>query len=278
MKEKMVNFTHNRKIQTLVFIIFWSILLSCVTLIYPLTADALMVEAVPNPRQMNEGWVTDMADILDYKTEIILNNLITQLEVKNGAEIAIVTVTDTKPFLTPKQFTTQLFNYWGIGKKGENNGVLFLISLGDRRVEIETGSGIDTLLSQTYIKDIIDNKIRPQFKQKNYNQGILEGTKALIVELDRQLLLNQDTRDVSKKELSSFRKNVNLCIVILTMITVHGLVIILVEKYKKKRQNSLRFLLGDQANTPGYGHSYSGGTGGSFGGGESSGGGAGGSW
>jgi uncharacterized membrane protein YgcG len=48
----------------------------------------------------------------------------------------VVTVDDTAPAFSPKAFTTELFNYWGISKKGQDNGVLFLIPLGDRRVEI----------------------------------------------------------------------------------------------------------------------------------------------
>jgi uncharacterized protein len=96
------------------------------------------VKDVPNPRQINGTWVTDMAGMLDEPTESQLNSLISQLERKNGTEIAVVTVPETTPAESPKEFTTQLFNYWKIGKKGKDNGVLFLISKSDRRVEIET--------------------------------------------------------------------------------------------------------------------------------------------
>ncbi|NLC57662.1 MAG: hypothetical protein GX774_12555, partial [Armatimonadetes bacterium] len=42
----------------------------------------------------------------------------------------------------PKQFATALFNRWGIGKKGKDNGVLVLLVMEARRVEVETGYGI----------------------------------------------------------------------------------------------------------------------------------------
>ncbi|MGK7962530.1 TPM domain-containing protein [Crocosphaera sp.] len=159
--------------------------------ISPLKAQALTVEDVPNSREMNGGWVTDMANILDQHTERELNHLITQLEAVNGTEIAVVTVPETQPSATPKQFTTELFNHWGIGKQGEDNGILFLISVGDRRVEIETGYGIEPILPDAKVGQIIENKITPQFKKGYYNLGTLEGTEALISELQGDSLIIQ---------------------------------------------------------------------------------------
>ncbi|MDJ0661992.1 MAG: TPM domain-containing protein [Crocosphaera sp.] len=166
-------------------------------IISPLKAQALTVEDVPNSRETNGGWVTDMADILDQQTERELNTIITQLEAANGTEIAVVTVPETQPYPTPKQFTTELFNHWGIGKKGVDNGILFLISVGDRRVEIETGYGIEPILPDAKVGQIINKKITPQFKKGDYNSGTLEGTKALISELQEDSLI------IPQEQLSS---------------------------------------------------------------------------
>ena len=158
--------------------------ISAIVILTPLSSQALTVEEIPNPRQYNGGWVTDLANILDEESETKINRLLSDLEQSNGAEIAVVTVPDTEPAATPKAIATELFNYWGIGKADVDNGVLFLISVGDRRVEIETGSGLQTILPDTEVKEIIDNKITPQYKQGNYDRGTLNGTKALVVALD----------------------------------------------------------------------------------------------
>jgi uncharacterized protein len=110
--------------------------------------------------------------------------MIAQLEHKNGTEIAVVTVPETQPADSPKQFATTLFNYWGIGKKGKNNGVLFLISKGDHRVEIETGYGIEPILPDAKVGNIIDTQITPRFKQGDFNGGTLAGTKAVVVAIE----------------------------------------------------------------------------------------------
>ena len=77
-----------------------------------------------------------------------------------------MTVAQTSPSATPKDFTTELFNYWEIGKAESDNGILFLVSTSDRRVEIETGYGIEPILPDAKVGNIIDTKITPRFKQK----------------------------------------------------------------------------------------------------------------
>ena len=147
---------------------------------FPALSLAITVEEIPNPRQENGGWVADTADILNSSTEAEINRQISELEAKNGSEIAVVTVPETAPASTPKEFATTLFNYWGIGKQEQDNGVLFLISKGDRRIEIETGYGVERILPDAQIGSIIKQKITPQFKRGDFDGGTLAGTKALV--------------------------------------------------------------------------------------------------
>ncbi len=165
---------------------FWAIFLCLALISFPLSSLAVTVEDVPNPRQVDRTWVTDMANLLNPQTKAKVNQMLSKLEAENGTEIAVVTVPDTAPAPTPKQFATKLFNYWGIGKKGINNGVLFLISKSDRRVEIEIGYGVEKVLPKVRIKEIIDKQIIPRFKQGDFAGGTLAGTTALTKALERE--------------------------------------------------------------------------------------------
>jgi uncharacterized protein len=168
---------------------------------------AATVEEVPNPRQANRGWVADTANILNAATENKLNQTISQLEAKNGTEIAVLTVPNTAPSETPKAFATQLFNHWKIGKATQNNGVLFLISKGDRRVEIETGYGIEPVLSNAQVSEIIQQKIVPSVKQGNFNQGTLNGTNALVIALETKKFLTNEKGVKAPNTQSVFSPN-----------------------------------------------------------------------
>ena len=162
---------------------FWQGLFSAFVILSPLSSLALTVQEVPNPQEVSGDWVTDMAGILNEDTQAQINQMISDLEAKNGREMAVVTIPQTSPGTSPKEFATQLFNDWGIGKAGQDNGVLFLISVGDRRVEIETGYGVEGILPDAKVGNIIDTHIIPRFKQGDFADGTLAGTKALVVVL-----------------------------------------------------------------------------------------------
>lgn len=164
-------------------------LLFCLAVIcFPIASHALNIEDVPNPRVEYGGWVTDMADLLSAETESKLNQTISDLEAKNGTEIAVVTVQETSPSPTPKDFTTTLFNTWGIGKAEQDNGVLFLVSKGDRRVEIETGYGIEPILPDAKVGDIINTEITPKYKQGDFDGGTIAGVNALVSALGSEVV------------------------------------------------------------------------------------------
>ncbi|MEO0770541.1 MAG: TPM domain-containing protein [Cyanobacteria bacterium J06649_4] len=153
---------------------------SWVVLLTALPSVAVPVSSVPNPQTTSGSWVSDTANMLSPESESQLNQLISQLEATTGAELAIVTVPDTRPAASPKQFATELFNTWGIGKAGEDNGVLFLVSKGDRRNEIETGYGIEGVLPDALVGQILRTQVTPQFKNGNFDAGVLAGTQAMV--------------------------------------------------------------------------------------------------
>jgi len=247
----------------------------------PCPGLALTVQEVPNPRQVSGGWVTDKAEILQPETETQLNQMIARLEAKNGAEIAVVTVPETAPAASPKEFTTNLFNYWKIGKKGQDNGVLFLISVKDRRVEIETGYGVEGILPDGKVGNIIETQITPRFRQKDFDGGTLAGTRAIIVSLEPSLSkeLTQDTPQNDSRGVQHFW----MWLVALWLGSVIFYLIYRISLYLISGGSS--FIGGDSGGSSfsggdSGGSSFGGGDSGgsSFGGGDSGGGGAGDSW
>lgn len=166
------------KIICLIFLL-WAVLLP----IDPLFA--IPIRDIPNPRRLNGTWVSDVANILSAETESRLNQRISQLAANNSSEIAVVTVPDTLPSATVKAYATELFNTWGIGKRGIDNGVLFLISANERRIEIETGRGVSPYISDRQVAQIIEEQIKPDFKRQNYDRGIINGVEEMAGRLEK---------------------------------------------------------------------------------------------
>lgn len=162
--------------------------------IAPAVLWALPIDQIPNPRRIQGNWVSDVANILQPETEQKLNTLINQVQAANGSEIAVVTLPDSTPFATPKNLATTLFNTWGIGQKGKDNGLLFLISVGDRRVEIETGYGLEAILPDAKVGRIIQERVTPELRRGDFDKGTLLGTEAITQLLQgKDINLNSDS-------------------------------------------------------------------------------------
>ena len=126
-----------------------------------------------------QGYVNDYAQIISPSDQSAINRLLRELEQKTTAEVAVVTVLSTQPE-TIEGYSVKLFEKWGIGKKGKDNGVLFLIASQDRRVRIETGYGLEGALPDVLCHKIINNLVGPVFKSGEYSKGITSGVQAIV--------------------------------------------------------------------------------------------------
>jgi uncharacterized protein len=69
---------------------------------------------------------------------------------------------------------------WGIGQAKEDNGILILLAKDDRKIAINTGYGVEHLLTDALSKRIIERDIIPYFKQNNYPDGLNRGVDAVF--------------------------------------------------------------------------------------------------
>ena len=149
-----------------------------------LKPDAIVqsVTQVENPRK-HGGWVTDTAGILSNSAKAELNELSEVVRQKTRGEIAVVTLQQVKG-CTPKEFATELFNYWSVGDASLNNGVLVLVVTGNRRVEVEIGRGLNRPFNEhRWLQNLIDVEMTPRFKRLDFDGGIVECVKTVAKKL-----------------------------------------------------------------------------------------------
>lgn len=92
------------------------------------------------------------------------------LSTKTGAQVIVLAV---KSFGTEgSNFTTGVINKWGIGSKERNDGVLIALAVDDRMIHIGTGSGIDTVLTEHILDEILDKNLH-YFIADNYGEGLI---------------------------------------------------------------------------------------------------------
>lgn len=168
-------------------------------------------------------------------------------------------------------YSNRLAQAWGIGQKGKNNGILIYAAIQDRKVYIQVGYGLESVVTDAASKKIIDSYIRPAFKAGSYYQGLDQASGILI-----KLSKNEFTADQFAKKGRNSKFPIAIIALVLFFV------------FFMSKGSSSGFLggmlmgsmWGSFSSGSGSFSSGSGGGfgGGSFGGGSFGGGGAGGSW
>jgi len=192
------------------------------------------------------GYVNDFAEILDSASRHDLESLVTGIEKSTGAEIAIVTI-DSLEGITIEEYAVELFEKWGIGKADEDNGLLILVSLMDRKVRIEVGYGLEGVITDLEAGRIIDEIIVPNFKNEDYNRGIYDA----VVTISNQIYGEEELgiSGESQEDYSSYSSGSNFsfpggtpgCICCFPIFIVIFLIIFLVNLFRRRCPKCRRF-------------------------------------
>ncbi|MBY0426893.1 MAG: TPM domain-containing protein, partial [Cytophagales bacterium] len=142
-------------------------------------SQSYTVQTVPNPKTEYQGLVSNPDNIISPPVADSINYLLQELENKTSMQVAVVVLNSIGEEI-PADFATDLFNSWGIGVKGKDNGLLILMVYDQHRIEFRTGYGMETLLPDVICKRIQMNYMVPRFKEELYDQGMMDGVKATI--------------------------------------------------------------------------------------------------
>ena len=137
----------------------------------PLQAQALQFPQTNVP-------VNDYAEVITPEHEAQMNQLAHALWDQTGTAFVVATFRDLGGE-SPRIFANRLYEAWGIGKKGEDKGVLLLVALKERRVTFETGYGVEGILPDAKVGGILDQYVVPFLRQDKYGEGLLKGMVAV---------------------------------------------------------------------------------------------------
>ncbi len=118
-----------------------------------------------------EGPVSDFAHLMSPDERVKILDRLKTLRRKSGAQFALVTLQSLEGGQID-DFTVRLFNRWGIGEKGKNNGVMLLVAIQDRKARIEVGYGLESILTDAQADRILKEQLFPSFKQQHYAEGL----------------------------------------------------------------------------------------------------------
>jgi uncharacterized protein len=122
--------------------------------------------------------VNDYAEVIPPEYEVRMDRLARALWDKTGTALVVATFRDLGGE-SPRIFANKLYEAWGIGKSGEDKGVLLLVAVKERQVTFETGYGVEGILPDAKMGDILDQYVVPFLRRDEYGEGLLNGMAAV---------------------------------------------------------------------------------------------------
>ena len=127
--------------------------------------------------------VMDQADVLTKQTETQLSAKLMALKDELGPQLTVLTVSDLGD-QSIDDYALAWFNRAGLGDASRNDGVLLVIAPNERRVRIEVGKGLTTVLSNQACQQIIDQML-PLFRAGQFDSAATAGVDAVIADLQQ---------------------------------------------------------------------------------------------
>lgn len=126
--------------------------------------------------------VTDLAGVIDDRSSAAIDRLSRSLQTATGDVVVVVTVPTVEPYADIREYAVKLFENHGrgIGTRGQDNGLLILLAVRERRVWVEVGYGLEAWITDGFAGQTSRDDMVPSFRTGQYGQGLLNGTARIV--------------------------------------------------------------------------------------------------
>lgn len=145
----------------------------------------------PNPPHL----MNDLADLMSYQSVQSLEKMLVDYNDTTSTQICVVTLPSLNGY-SASQMAQEIGETWGVGQKGKNNGIVFLVvpKTESQRGQafISTGYGFEGALPDAICTRIINNTVIPFFRENDYENGILAGATEIMKYTSGEYSLEED--------------------------------------------------------------------------------------
>ncbi len=151
-------------------------------LFLPLTA---LAQDLPNPLT---DTVSDFDGILSMDQRQRLTDTLAKARAETGVHVVLVVMQRRENHggqgRSIEDYTKALFNRWGVGDSGRNDGVMILLSTTDHEMRVQLGSGYGSEWDGV-AQGVIDTAFLPKLRAGDTAGAIEDGTEAVIARIAR---------------------------------------------------------------------------------------------
>src|SRR5271170_4400935 len=151
--------------------------LSCLLVAMLAASVAFAAEVIPPaPSQ----YFNDYAQVVSPATAADLNGQLEQFERDTSSQILVVVYPRMESDSSIEDYTVRVAQSWGVGQKGRNNGAVLFVFVQDHKMYIQVGDGLEGALPDALAKQIIENEIKPHFRDGDFDGGLRAGVVAIL--------------------------------------------------------------------------------------------------
>ncbi|HOJ63598.1 MAG TPA: TPM domain-containing protein [Spirochaetota bacterium] len=152
------------------------------------------------------GRVVDKTGTLTNSQIIDLESILKNYEEKTQHQMVVVIIPSLEGYPI-EEYSIKLAEKWKIGRKDFDDGIIILVSMGDRKIRIEVGYGLESELTDAESFLIIERIIKPAFRNGDYYSGIKNALYQIIKETGGELTENRSNTDITTYNYNSYKKN-----------------------------------------------------------------------
>jgi uncharacterized protein len=126
--------------------------------------------------------VNDFAHVIDPENSAAIERMIRTLQAASGDVVVVATVPTIAPYGDIREYINRLFENHGrgIGEKGKDNGLLIVLAMKERKVQIEPGYTLEQWITDGFAGETSRQYMAPEFQQGRYGDGLRIGTERII--------------------------------------------------------------------------------------------------
>jgi uncharacterized protein len=128
-----------------------------------------------------QSWVNDYADVLSASDEKSLNDMLSGLEKRTSNQIFVAIFRQLPENSYLEDFAVKLYEKWRPGLPEEDNGILLVLFIDDKKIRIEVGYGLEDAVTDAQAGTVIREHMTPFFRKGDYYQGIKSALEVLIL-------------------------------------------------------------------------------------------------
>ncbi len=134
--------------------------------------------------------VVDEAAMLSEEGRERLRTRIEAFKAATGGEGLVLTVESSAP-RKPSEHVFYLFNRWQVGGD-EHRGWMILLSLEERRVEIEMGTAFEHIMTDAESSALLETQVAPFLAAGHAPQGVFNGCDLLCTVIEHALAPSEE--------------------------------------------------------------------------------------